>query len=164
MNKFILFVAFAVLSACNLVDVKNSGNETDPLGTIPSFPATETEFTQYFHSSEGHTWTADGFLLAGTSGFLDCRLDDRIILKANTTNPLSGTYEYNGGDDLCGAEDDKASKFGTYQINYESKTIIFDAGTNNESTAKVSGLDEEAIVLEGEYMGLTIRGKYLISN
>lgn len=164
MKKVLLICLLGFLASCNLVEIKEGANqETDPLGTIPSYPSSEAQFTQFFHSNDGHTWLADGFTLAGTSGFLDCRLDDQIILKASSTNSLVGTYEYNGGTILCGAEDNKTSKFGTYQIDFESKSITFDGGTSNETTATVSGLDETTIVLEGSYLGMTIRGKYLIN-
>lgn len=156
---FVIVLAF--LASCNLVEVRETGTEdVDPLGTIPSFPTTEANFTQLFHSTSGQAWDADGFTLAGNTSFLSCRLDDQMMLMANETNPLIGTYEYNGGDDLCGAEDDQVSKFGTYQINFTNKTVVFDAGTNNESVASVVGLDENEIVLEGSYLGLKIRGKY----
>lgn len=163
--KKVLFICFlAFLASCDLVKIQEEGTkEVDPLGEIPTLPATESEFTQLFHSDAGHTWQADGFTLAGTEGFLNCRLDDKIILKANTTNSLIGTYEYNGGNDLCGAEDDKKSKFGTYQIDFENAKVIFDGGTDNETSAAISGLDDKSIVLEGSYLGMTIRGKYLLN-
>ncbi|MGB0522346.1 MAG: hypothetical protein ACPGJS_05270 [Flammeovirgaceae bacterium] len=163
MKKVLFICLLAFLASCDLVKIKDGGTEeTDPLGTIPSYPTTEAQFTQLFHSNVGHTWEADGFTLAGTEGFLDCRLDDKIILKADATNSLVGTYEYNGGTDLCGAEDDQTSRFGTYQIDFANNQVVFDAGTSNETTAKVTGLDETAIVLEGSYLGMEIRGKYLI--
>ena len=85
-----------------------------------------------------------------------------MVLSANESNPSIGTYEYNGGTNLCGAEDDRTSRFGTYQIDFANQRVVFDAGTDNESVATVTGLDENAIVLEGSYLGLSIRGKYLV--
>lgn len=164
MKKTLIICLLAFLASCDLVNIREEGTkEIDPLGTIPAFPTSETQFSQLFHSNDGRVWQANGFTIAGTEGFLDCRLDDKITLKANATNALIGTYEYNGGDDLCGAEDDATSKFGTYQIDFENKQVIFDAGTDNETTAKITGLDDTSIVLEGAYLGMTIRGKYLLN-
>lgn len=71
-----------------------------------------------------------------------------------------GTYQYSGGSNLCGAEDNRSSRIGNWEIDFSNSKIIFDRGTNNEYQADVIGLNEDELRVVGSYSGMEVRGLY----
>ncbi|MCG8318791.1 MAG: hypothetical protein MI921_04770 [Cytophagales bacterium] len=162
MKKYLSIMLFSVpvlsFIACELTTLEESGTEDDDMiiqvfepETIPS---SITEFETMFHGDTQITWSAISFTLAGFEGLQNCRLDDTIIVMAD------GTYQYDGGEVLCGAEDSQRFRSGTWQIINNGNNILFDEGTSRQYTARVNGLEDRTISLSGEYLGLEIRGIY----
>ena len=162
MKKYLSFMLFNLLvfsfTSCELtmLDEPSNGIDEEPIGVVgpETIPSSITEFETLFHGDTQITWSAISFTLAGFNGLQNCRLDDLIIVNAD------GTYEYDGGDVLCGAEDSQRNRTGTWEIIDNGNNILFDEGTNREYTAKVNGLEEGTISLSGEYLGLEIKGVY----
>ncbi|MEO1050382.1 MAG: lipocalin family protein [Bacteroidota bacterium] len=153
-----------ILHACGIVEVDSpidggDGNGGDGPGDVINVSEIDvtdsTAFANELHNESSKTWAATGFTLAGLNGFLDCRLDDTMTLSAD------GTYSFDGGDVLCGAEDNQRNREGTWTISFSNGTLTFDEGTVNEVTAEVIGLRTDTVALQGQYIGLEIRGEYI---
>lgn len=123
--------------------------------TGPTTRPAAAEFEQLFHGGSEKVWAGEAFTLAGFNGFQDCRLDDQITINSD------GTYLYDGGNTLCGAEDNEQTRNGTWRIINDGENIIFDEGTNREYQADVVGLVQDSITLSGDYLGLEINGLYI---
>lgn len=104
------------------------------------------------------TWATSAFTLAGRTTFTSCRLDDTMEFNAD------GTYIYNGGSNLCGAEDDEQIKTGTWEIDFQNRRVIFDKDTNLEAIAKVIGQNDAELRLQGSYMAMEVRGIFTAEN
>ena len=162
MKKYLSFILFSVpvlsFIACELTSLEEPGTNVDEMVMDvfepSSIPSSVSEFETMFHADEQLSWSAVSFTLAGFAGFQDCRLDDVITVNAD------GTYQYDGGEVLCGAEDSQRFRSGTWQIIDNGANILFDEGTNRQYTAKVNGLENGSISLSGEYLGLEIKGIY----
>ena len=72
----------------------------------------------------------------------------------------NGTYRYNGGDNLCGGEDDTKVKNGVFELNEEHTIITFDKGTDDEFSANIESVSSTELKLSGIWAGLTIEGTY----
>ncbi len=157
-KTLVIAVATNWVVSCQLVEIQNDeGSTADPTAVIqgPSqIPADQETIAFYLHKGNTKSWKAQGFTTAGISGFQECRLDDVIILKAD------GTFEYDGGDFLCGAEDDQRLKSGIWEINLSEGVLIFNKGGQLEYRAVLVGLEQNAVVLAGSYFGLEIKGVY----
>ncbi len=149
--KYAILVFFGslIISSCELATLDN----TD--ASKGSFPATIDEVETFLHNREEKTWSAQTFTLATLEGFQNCRLDDTMIISSN------GTYKYDGGAKLCGAEDSQRIKNGTWKILNGGRSILFDEGTANAYTAEVNSLENKKIILRGTYFGLEINGSYI---
>lgn len=157
---FPLFSTFLLLfiTACSLVELDEPLDE-DPMDGIDiptTRPTTIEAFNMAFHGGSERSWTAISFQLAGFDGFQGCRLDDTMMINAD------GTYEYDGGENLCGAEDDTRMKTGTWEVINGGRNVLFDQGTSNEYMAEVNGFENGVIALSGQYVGLEIMGVYRI--
>ena len=119
-----------------------------------TLPATVDEFESEFHGGSQKAWRALSFTLAGLEGLQDCRLDDVMLIDA------AGTYQYDGGENLCGAEDTEQTRTGTWEITGDGRSITFDSGTVREYTVEVNGFEGDVISLSGQYIGLAIKGIY----
>lgn len=155
LSYILLNVSLLSFTSCELTTLDGTGG----IGRLDIFeprtiPSSIAEFETMFHGNDQLTWAAVSFTLAGLEGLQDCRLDDTFILNAN------GTYQYDGGGVLCGAEDTQRTRTGTWQIIDNGNNIIFDRGTGNEYTARVNGLENGTISLSGQYLGLEIKGIY----
>lgn len=158
-----LVVALAVgISSCGLAtlddpitDREEGEEQEEQRVTGPSTIPSVAEFENLFHGGSEKTWAGEAFTLAGFDGFQDCRLDDLITVNSD------GTYNYDGGNTLCGAEDSEQTRTGTWSIINDGNNILFDEGTNREYTADVVGLVSDSITLSGDYLGLEINGLYI---
>lgn len=146
-----------LLIACDTSDNEPSNSMNDDSLTIERdeiVAMDEAEFKAIIDGDGEKVWEASAFTLAGLTTFTACRLDDSMTFKSD------GTYEYNGGQDLCGAEDNAFIKTGTWEVNFDDATIIFDKGTSNEEVGEVIGMTETEIRLKGAYMMMEVRGIY----
>lgn len=156
----LLVMTVLFLSSCELVELdsppdNNIDNGDTEIVTGPSSVPTErVTFMSFLHGGSQKTWKATGFTLFGISGFQDCRLDDTIVIKSD------GTYTYNAGDTMCGAEDNIPNKNGSWEFLEDENIILFSEGDSNQYTAEVVGLDENDIVVVGKYLGMEIKGSY----
>jgi len=102
-------------------------------------------------------WYATDFTMEGIPGLLSCRLDDTITIFRD------GTYSYDGGELNCGGED-VDSKNGTWEVDLENQTILFDG---NE-VAEIVSITETELTLAGVYSSDTfgtfdVEGTYEIA-
>jgi len=102
------------------------------------------------------TWTASRFTLSGSTLFTSCRLDDIMTFNRD------GSYRYDGGNQLCGAEDNRRVKTGNWTTDFEKKTILFDEGTLKEYSAVIIGFSDTELRLRGTYMSMEVRGEYQV--
>jgi hypothetical protein len=143
-------ISISLLASCKLASLEEPEKES-----VPSLPSTLTEFEVLFHSNTQKVWKAQSFTLGSINGLQNCRLDDTMTIVSD------GTYEYNGGQSLCGAEDSQRIKKGTWKILNNGANILFDEGTSTAYVAEVIGLESKKIVLRGTYFGLEINGTYV---
>ena len=121
-------------------------------GTVSAMDS--DQFKALIDGGNEKVWSASAFTLAGQTTFTACRLDDIITFNADST------YVYDGGEQLCGAEDDSFIKTGTWEADFENERIVFDKGTENEEVGEVIGLSEDEIRVKGSYMMMEVRGVY----
>ena len=83
---FMLITMSLMVSSCDVIEL-NSGIESpsnnDEIQGPDSTPSDETQFLAFLHNDVSKVWDAQGFTIAGISGFQDCRLDDQIELFAD---------------------------------------------------------------------------------
>ena len=118
-----------------------------------SIPSDQDTFGLMLHNNDSKTWSAQEFTIEGFSNFLDCRLDDTITLF------VDGTYEYDGGSNLCGGEDSERSRTGNWSFNSTDNILIFEPGSSEESSVTVVTLDNQILTFRGIYQS-DIFGSY----
>jgi len=170
-NYILLAAAIMMMVSCQVLD-ESADPATDPgagggsnqevdLGN-GSIPADAATFGAYLHNNASKTWIANQFSIEGMDMFLSCRLDDEITLFSD------GTYAYDGGDDLCGADDNVRERNGTWVFDAANLTVTIDPGSEFETTARVVTLQNDLIVLESAYVSdlfgtFDIAGRYTIN-
>ena len=135
-------MSLAVIS-CDLVDLEEPG-PTAPVDAPAGIPATEAALLGELAGEVSRTWSALTFELEGLSGFQICRLDDTFTFFAD------GTYRYDGGEVLCGGDDDQQIKTGIWELDFGNLQIVFDEGTSIEYRATIAGLEDSRIQLNGQ--------------
>lgn len=148
------FFLIAILSACSVVEEGQMDSENSDIDYDSTFPNSEIDVNAFLLGGESRTWTTLEFTIDGVEGFQNCRLDDQIELKSDNS------YNYDGGDMLCGAEDDQKIKSGTWEVNVENQTLTFDKGTDRESVFSIESLDAEEIVVSSQYYSWEVMGKF----
>lgn len=166
MKKIINTLAIALaLVACNTVELDqpilgpvnsdNNGNNNQPQIQAGDIQANDMdEAIAMIADSTTRLWRAAEFTLAGSSAMTGCRLDDMMTFNVN------GTYEYNTGRTLCGAEDNRRVRQGTWSVNIDDQEVTFDEGTSSEYTAQILELNDSVMSLRGIYLNLEVRGRY----
>lgn len=143
-----------LLGSCTIVQVDEetlTSNDDDDAVTdgvdlgSESIPSDEDTFGQMLHNNSSKTWSAIEFSIEGMSAFLTCRLDDSITLSSD------GTYLYDGGQDLCGAEDDIQIRTGSWSFDFATHELILEPGTENEASAIVMTLNDDVLTFTGVY-------------
>ena len=151
-----------LIGSCTLVDLDNppadgSGNGNGQSAEVITGPNTVPNDLDtmliYLRNESSKVWNASGFTIFGLSGFQDCRLDDVITLNAD------GTFSYDGGETLCGAEDNQRERSGTWEYDETQNMLTFLEG-NSRFSAEITGLNNNQIVLKSRYIGLDINGSY----
>ncbi len=149
--------AVFLLSACDLVELDSPGPQ-EAIASPVGIPDSAAELNSALSNDEGREWQALTFELEGLDGFQACRLDDTFTFFAN------GTYQYDGGEVLCGGADDRRLKSGTWEADFDNLEIIFDVTTDLESVARVLGIEDNRMELAGSVdifgQDLAIKGIY----
>ena len=129
--------------------------------TIENYPPLSSlELTEYLHGGSSKTWKATAFSLMGVINLQKCRLDDVITLKSDQT------FQYDGGEDLCGREDNLRLRSGKWQVSEDGQKLIFEYEKNRKrkKTERYQGHINNAgdgwIVLGGDYKGIEIKATY----
>jgi len=148
--KYSLLVLF-VLAGCNLATL--DGNIEGVITGPRTVPASVSEIENILHGGNNRTWKAHSFSLMGNPGFQDCRLDDQVLI----TN--TGLYKYDGGMNLCGAEDSQKLKGGEWFVS--NGQLVFTENDQSVYRADILGLVEDTLVVRGSYLGLEIKGLYI---
>lgn len=155
MNHLIrLFLLALAISACSVVEVEDVDNENAEINFDSTFPNSAIDVNAYLLGGESRIWTTLEFTIDGVDGFQNCRLDDQIQLNSDNT------YDYDGGDMLCGAEDDQKLKSGTWMVDVDNRTLTFDAGTDREGVFQIESLNAEEIVVRSQYYSWEVLGKF----
>ena len=162
-NILLSLIFIFLANSCNIVSVdpvaENTVDELEEPETDEGIDVGSGEtptdsavvFTMLTDGSS-KTWGADDFLLEGMgiSTSQSCRLDDQITFNAD------GTFLYNSGDWLCGAEDNSEMRSGTFSVDLseEDPVILFQGieGFGNTSfSGKIWTLEEDLIVISSVY-------------
>lgn len=160
--KIILPVLFILgLLSCTVVDneealpVDNADNSnTSEILYNPVLITDSLDLVKKIAGDNMKSWTASRFTLSGSTLFTSCRLDDIMTFNRD------GSYRYDGGNQLCGAEDNRRVKTGNWTTDFEKKTILFDEGTLKEYNADIIGFYDNKLTLRGTYMSMEVRGEY----
>jgi len=152
-----ILLAIAFSAGCSLVDL-DEPNELDLIEAPIGLPSTQEELVNAIAGESGKSWETLTFKLEGLDGFQFCRLDDTFMFFSN------GTYRYDGGEMLCGGEDNLRVKTGTWEIKFDTKEIIFDRTTNKEHSTQIVGIEDGKMLLRGQVeifgIALDIEGIY----
>jgi len=161
MKKLLISMSATMLifAACGVNDDEDNTNPStdNTIGEADIVANDSIEFKTHIDGGTAKIWMASGFTIAGLTTFTECRLDDEFVFNAD------GTYTYDGGIDLCGAEDNERIKTGIWELDFRNRTILFDKGSSNEEPARVIGLNENEIRVNGSYMTMEVRGIYTAS-
>ena len=154
MKKLLLIITTGFLLFSCSKDEKKSDEVTPAVTSEESnYPASRDELISNLTKDDSKSWGESSFTTVGI-GVQECRADDVMRLKND------GTYIYNNGEILCG--DDVQSKSGTWETNFEAKTITFDKGTSEENTAEISSATQNELAVKGVWNGITITGIYSV--
>ncbi|MEM9298700.1 MAG: hypothetical protein AAGA64_09945 [Bacteroidota bacterium] len=159
-GNFVLLLFFVFWATSCEITQLNQPDDEEEIDVVegPTVAPTSTaEFENLFHGGSQRSWKTISFTFMGVGGIQDCRLDDSMTINAD------GTYEYDGGANLCGAEDSERVRTGTWEVTNDGRNIVFDSGTVNEYTADVTGAEDDQIALSGQYIGLNVSGVYQIN-
>ena len=152
-KKFILvFLGFAC--SCSVVVEESSDLEVSGITFDDSFPNSVIDVNAYLLGGSSRTWTTVGFTIDGVVGFQNCRLDDQIQLHDNQT------YDYDGGDMLCQAEDNQKLKSGTWELDASNRRLTFDKGTDTEAVFYIESLTADEIVVSSQYYSWKVMGSF----
>lgn len=170
-TQILLTIIF--LSGCNIVELEEAANPvTDGSQEINttqvnlgsrSIPGESVAFGQMLHNNDSKVWIANQFSIEGLDAFLDCRLDDTITLF------VDGTYMYDGGNNLCGADDNQRMRTGNWTFNFETSSLVFEPGSAEETSATVVTLDNNVLTFTSIYQSqlfgsFDIAGRYTATN
>lgn len=150
--KYLLLIS--ICAGCSVVEVEQSTEERSDINVDGTFPNSAIDVNEYLLGGSSRTWTTLEFTIDGVEGFQQCRLDDQIVLHEDNT------YNYDGGDSLCGAEDDQKLKSGVWAIDVDKRTLTFDGGSAREAVFYIESLTEEAIVVSSHYYSWKVMGKF----
>lgn len=157
-NFWVLAILLFLFGSCDITQLNqpDDDNDTEVIQAPTELPTSSVVLENEFHGGGERIWETVSFTFMGVGGIQDCRLDDQMTIN------IDGTYAYDGGLTLCGAEDNQRTRTGTWEVTNDGKNIVFDAGTAAEYTADVTGLDDDMIAISGQYIGLNISGVYRI--
>lgn len=141
-------------SACSVIVEESTDSGVTTIDFENTFPSSIIDANAFLVGSENRTWTTLAFTIEGVNGFQNCRLDDQIRLNDDHT------YAYDGGNMLCGAEDNEKLKSGTWSMDAASRTLTFDEGEDQEAVLYIESLTENEIVISTHYYSWKVVGKF----
>jgi hypothetical protein len=149
---FFLFVVL-MINACTIVEIEDNQDSENGVITLTqgaiigtgTIPTETSDFTNFLHGQGSKTWTAEEFSIEGMDGFLNCRLDDQVTLNSD------GTYLYDGGERLCGAEDNQRIRTGIWSYNADSHELILEPGSDQEVIGTVKHLTNNELIITSRY-------------
>ncbi|UXX80050.1 lipocalin family protein [Reichenbachiella carrageenanivorans] len=148
-----IWICLLVFWGCSVV-TEDGEIGTEAFTFDDSFPASAIDAYTYLLGGASRTWITVAFTIDGVNGVQKCRLDDQIVLKDDQT------YAYDGGNTLCGAEDDQKTKSGTWLLETSTRTLTFDEGTDRESQFFIESLTDKEIVVSSHYYSWKVMGKF----
>lgn len=159
-KKYIGLIAGAILLLASCGEDNDEPNQDNTTADVTiessSIAANDSlELKTNIDGGSSKVWRTSAFTLAGSSSFTSCRLDDEMQFEAD------GTYMFNGGEQLCGAEDNQTFRQGTWELDFENNQVIFDKETSREVTADLIGSSEDELRLKGSYMMMEVRGIFI---
>ena len=160
---FLVCIVFASFTACELEELddmqgqaQTQENSNDQVVVDNLFtPKSKIEAESILTGANQKEWITTSFTLGGSSTVGSCRLDDEMTFNSNKT------YFYLRGASCLG-EDTQAQRTGSWELNFDTRKIIFDSGTSSEYTAAITGLTDSEIRLQGSYFNLEIKGVFTI--
>lgn len=155
-TRTILFFTVLAFCSCKVVELESeSTNEVNEIiGSTAIASNDSLTMVTYISGTMTKSWNTSEFTLMNATNMTSCRLDDIMIFNTD------GTYRYDGGSNLCGAEDNQKVRIGQWVLDHINKRIIFDKGRTHEYVAQIIGLDDNEIRLKGSYFNFEVRGKY----
>lgn len=154
-TSLIPIIAICLCLSCQVIELEPLSNEVNIASLTPtSMPSSNVEAASMLHDDSEKIWQAVAFKFLEMEGTLDCRADDKITLNSD------GTYIYDGGDLLCGAEDNEKLRSGVWNIDDQGNRVTF-SFEGSEFFAQVDGFSPDTIALTSAYMGLEITGIYI---
>lgn len=162
MKNYLVAAAMLIVQSCGIATLDGLGGDTvDPVSfsslsseITDEFPTAEAELMTILTGTEEKSWKAVGFAVKLIPGFQTCRLDDTVTFNED------GTYTYDGGSSLCGAEDNVKVKSGNWELDFAGQKLVFDKGTDNETAAEIATAKAGMLILKGDYKGWDLIGKY----
>lgn len=150
-------IAILLLSVSLFYSCGNDENEPMPDSLVIDLPADVSTGNSFLSGENAKSWSNDYFTLE-MFGNLDCRTDDVFTFFSD------GTYEYDGGADLCGDSDNQQIRTGTWTLNLIEGKITFDEGSDSEVSATIITLKENKVRLQGSWSTFAIDAMYLASS
>ena len=154
---FAIFTVFWFQS-CGVVSLDEQVRSESIQISTSEYPMTEADLMIALANDETKKWEATGFTMQLIDNFQSCRLDDVLSLNNN------GTYNYDGGNVLCGAEDNERLKSGVWELNYQERKLIFDRGTSEEVELYIEEASDTKVIVSSTYMQLKVVGRYEIGS
>ena len=145
----VIVIAFG---ACNVMSIEPLGSENN-ISFENIYPNSIENANTILTGSGTRSWSSNSFTIEGISGFQPCRLDDQIVMN------MDGSFSYDGGDVLCGAEDNMQIKSGSWNLNYTTRTLTFVPNTGDPVELYIEMLTDQEVVFSANYIGLDILGK-----
>lgn len=159
LNYTLIFLSIISVYACNIVSLDESTSTIDNLQSITivnNFPLNSASLNTILTNQSTKSWTVTGFTIGGSNTFQNCRLGDKIVLNSN------GSYSYDGGSQLCGAEDNKKIKSGSWEADFDNRILYFDRGTINEIEVYIETCESSKVIISTRYFGMAILGQFEI--
>lgn len=150
MRKILILSLFSIVAfACE----KSSDEKVSPEMVVEA-PDNVMEIKAILSGNSSRSWISRKFELE-VYGSLDCRADD-IFTFFN-----DGTYEYDGGNLLCGDSDNQQIVQGTWEVDLENNQLIFDKNQDTQAIAKYVKVREDLLRVMGSWNSLSIDAQFV---
>lgn len=150
---FIIGIASLVF-ACDSDDTNTTSNSDDNITELGFLLKSRDSLIVFISGESKKNWETKEFKVSSMSSFQDCRLDDMIEFNKD------GTFLYDGGDILCGAEDEKKTVSGSWEILDDNKSIKFVTSDGDTYNGELTGTVDGKLTIKSSYMGMEVKGFY----
>ncbi|MEQ8361015.1 MAG: hypothetical protein RH860_16100 [Cytophagales bacterium] len=145
----IFFSLLIIVFSC-----KDSKDEVMDPGLIIEAPDDKMEIEEILAGTSSRAWVSESFNLE-IYGSIECRSDDVFTFFND------GTFEYDGGQMLCGDSDNSQIVTGTWEVDLNNNRIIFDKGLETETIANYITVKEDVLRVMGSWNSLSIDASYI---